>query len=165
MLENDGDRILIDCGKMCIRDSFHGDPHPGNILIYPPDKVMFVDFGAAGFISEGMRHKFQYILRAIINEETGEVAEGIIELGFAPENVDRQELVSDLGRIQDKYYHTPLDNIELSDILKEYVNVSYKHNIRLPREFLLLVKTLGTLEGIVSRLSLIHIYFRYPHNP
>lgn len=132
---------------------FHGDPHPGNILIYPPDKVMFVDFGAAGFISEGMRHKFQYILRAIINEETGEVAEGIIELGFAPENVDRQELVSDLGRIQDKYYHTPLDNIELSDILKEYVNVSYKHNIRLPREFLLLVKTLGTLEGIVSRLD------------
>lgn len=132
---------------------FHGDPHPGNIIIVPPEKIMFIDFGTAGHINEDLRNKFQFILKSIIGEQTENVAEGFIELGFAPENVNRKELTDDLNRIQNRYYHIPLDNIEIGEVLQEFIQISYKHNIHLPREFLLLVKTLGTLEGIVSRLD------------
>ena len=32
----------------CELPFFHGDPHPGNILILPGNKLMFIDFGACG---------------------------------------------------------------------------------------------------------------------
>ncbi len=132
---------------------FHGDPHPGNIIILPPEKIMFVDFGTAGYISEDLRNKFQFILKSIIGDRKEDVTRGFIELGFAPENVNKKELTDDLSRLQDRYYHIPLDNIEIGEVLQEFIQISYKHNIHLPREFLLLVKALGILEGIVSRLD------------
>ncbi len=132
---------------------FHADPHPGNIIIFPSQEIMFVDFGTAGYISESLRNKFQYILKSIMSEQTDNVAEGIIDLGFTPPEVDRRELASDLDRIQNKYYNIPLENIEINEVLQEFINISSKHSIRMPREFLLLVKTLGTLEGLIARLD------------
>ncbi len=132
---------------------FHADPHPGNIIIFPSQEIMFVDFGTAGYISESLRNKFQYILKSIMSEQTDNVAEGIIDLGFTPPEVDRRELASDLDRIQNKYYNIPLENIEINEVLHEFIDISSKHSIRMPREFLLLVKTLGTLEGLIARLD------------
>ncbi len=88
-----------------------------------------------------------------MSEQTDNVAEGIIDLGFTPPEVDRRELASDLDRIQNKYYNIPLENIEINEVLQEFINISSKHSIRMPREFLLLVKTLGTLEGLIARLD------------
>ena len=139
--------------QIFVHGFFHGDPHPGNIIVLPDGKIMFVDFGAAGYINEELKNKFRFLLRSIITNRNSDVVDGVIDLGFAPAGVNRSELAGDINRLQGKYYHTPLDNIDLNEVLQEFVNISLKHNIHLPREFLLMIKTLGTLEGIVSRLN------------
>ena len=147
---------------------FHGDPHPGNILVLSPEQIMFVDFGTAGYINDNLRAKFQFLLKSILSEQIEGVADGVIDLGFAPPDVNRKGLITDLERLQDKYYNIPLDNIDLGEILQEFVNVSSRHNIRMPSEFILLVKTLGTLEGIVSQLDpnykLINFLYQFGHD-
>jgi predicted unusual protein kinase regulating ubiquinone biosynthesis (AarF/ABC1/UbiB family) len=35
---------------------FHGDPHPGNILVQPDGRIVFVDFGACGVFSQRDRN-------------------------------------------------------------------------------------------------------------
>jgi len=35
---------------------FHGDPHPGNIVVQPDGKIVFVDFGACGVFSQRDRN-------------------------------------------------------------------------------------------------------------
>lgn len=35
---------------------FHGDPHPGNIMIQPGNKIVMIDFGACGVFSEKNRN-------------------------------------------------------------------------------------------------------------
>ncbi len=139
--------------QIFIHGFFHGDPHPGNIIVLPDGKIMFVDFGAAGYINEELKNKFRNLLRAVITNRSGDVVDGVIDLGFASADVDRNELASDINRLQGKYYNTPLDNIELTEVFQEFVTISQKHSIHLPREFLLMIKTLGTLEAIVSRLN------------
>ncbi len=132
---------------------FHGDPHPGNILIVSSTQIVFIDFGICGTLSENLREKFQDILKALVEQRTEEVADGIIELGFTSEYVNRQELVYDIQRIQDSYVRIPFEDLVISDILREFLDTTRKHGIRMPHEFLLLVKTLIAVEGLVTRLN------------
>ena len=42
--------------QLFVRGFFHGDPHPGNIIVLPDNTIAFVDFGIFGALSEYQRH-------------------------------------------------------------------------------------------------------------
>src|SRR5688500_20242686 len=49
---------------------FHADPSPGNMMILPPDRVAFLDFGAVGVVTE---RRARAILRLITGSSKGDV--------------------------------------------------------------------------------------------
>lgn len=132
---------------------FHGDPHPGNILVSPHDSITLVDFGTAGFIDDTFQEQLHFLLKFLIDQKAEEVTEVVIEMGFVPDNIDRRRLVNDISYLQEKYYQVPLEQIEAREVFPEFLRVVGKHKIRMPHEFLLLTKTIATVEGIISRLD------------
>lgn len=139
--------------QVFVHGFFHGDPHPGNIIVLPGEQVMFVDFGTAGIINEDLRDQFQSILRAILMRNADEIAEGIIDLGFSPVAINRRQLGNDLKRLQEKYYQVPLGKIEIRELMQDFIKIVSRHKVRLPHGFLLLIKSLATLESIISQLD------------
>src|SRR5690625_2488110 len=132
---------------------FHGDPHPGNIYILPMNRVVFLDFGMVGQLTEEMRYHFTSL---VINLQLGN-AKGIVKtfgkLGMMTNEIDRSSLLRDVEYLIAKYYDIPMKQIKLGAVIKEVFDIAYEHELQLPNEISILGKTIITIEKIISGLD------------
>ena len=59
---------------------FHGDPHPGNVLVQPHNRVVMVDFGACGVFSERERLQLAQMHYYQAREDVGGMVTCVIGL-------------------------------------------------------------------------------------
>ena len=58
--------------KMILEDGFfHADPHPGNFLYLPDNRIAFIDFGMVGRLSEKRRHQLALLLHYLADRDSG----------------------------------------------------------------------------------------------
>lgn len=139
--------------QILIDGFFLGDPHPGNLAALPGEKIVFMDFGMAGHLPEETKNKVGNLMMALISKNADAVMKAVLDLGVAPKSVDRKILRRDIDLLQRKYYEIPLSQIKLGEALNDIMGVAFRHRVRIPPEFALLVKSLLTLEGIVGELD------------
>lgn len=61
---------------------FHGDPHPGNVLITPEEKVAFIDFGIVGRIDKDTMEEIADLFLAVINRNIDKMVDKLLKLGM-----------------------------------------------------------------------------------
>ncbi|QAY67193.1 ABC1 kinase family protein [Paenibacillus protaetiae] len=132
---------------------FHGDPHPGNVLVLPCGELALLDFGMAGRLSEEMKMQFASFVIALRGQSTDGVIRAISKLGIIPEETDRSALRLDVDELREKYYDLPLQEISIGEAVGDLFRVSIKHDIRIPSDLTLLGKSLLTMEGVVEALD------------
>ncbi len=59
---------------------FHGDPHPGNILVQPGNRIVLVDFGACGVFAERERQQLAQMHYYHSKENVGGMVQCVINL-------------------------------------------------------------------------------------
>jgi predicted unusual protein kinase regulating ubiquinone biosynthesis (AarF/ABC1/UbiB family) len=66
---------------------FHGDPHPGNLLVLPGEAgafaLCFVDFGIVQEVPEGFRDHALALVRAVVARDAAGVSAALYALGIA----------------------------------------------------------------------------------
>ncbi len=140
--------------KQILHDGFfHGDPHPGNIMVLDNNRIALLDFGIIGIIDDEMKDKFGDMLIAQVNRNTEAVMRTFMNIGVTPPDINRRELRQDIERMRYKYYDRPLSKIKLGDTMKEFMDLAFKYRILLPTEFTLMGKTFMILEGQISRMA------------
>lgn len=139
--------------QVLIDGFFHADPHPGNILIQPDNKIVLLDFGMVGRLTAEMREQFGILLLALMSEDTKRIVSSLLDMGITPPEIDRGKLTSDVDLLMDKYYQQKLSKISLSDAIRDLFKVAQKHQIKLSPEYSTLGKTMLTLEGTISQLD------------
>ncbi len=132
---------------------FHADPHPGNLLILPPAQLGLIDFGMVGRVSDAMMTQFIVALLAAVNRQVDLLVDILAEVGEIGPDADIHELQRDLQILLDKYYGLPLKRIDLSTVFNEVADVVRRNDITLPRDFVLLVKSLGMTAATVLQLN------------
>lgn len=126
---------------------FHADPHPGNILILSGGVVGLLDFGMVGRINERMRESIEEMLLAIVNRDVPTLAAIIKRVGSVPPNLDEGNLVNDMADFVGQYATQSMDRLDVGNALNDMMSIVRNHQITLPNEAALLIKTLVTLEG------------------
>jgi len=53
----------------------------------------------------------------------------------------------------DKYIAMPWSEIKVVDLFYEVFNIAFVNEIKIPREFAMLAKTLGTAQGVLEKLA------------
>jgi len=139
--------------QILIDGFFHGDPHPGNLAALPGEKVVFMDFGMAGFLTDKTRIEVGNLLMALAGRDTRAVARSLSQLWVVPGDVDKNILQRDINFLLRKIYEVPLSRVSLAKTLSDIMGIAFKHHISVPAEFALLVKTLITMEGVAERLD------------
>ena len=140
--------------KQIMQDGFfHGDPHPGNLGVLKEEKLYFLDFGITGHLNDDQQRNVIILMRGILEQDTDLILKGVTRLGTVTDQADIQELKMELERLQEMYLSIPLKEINLGKVLQELLEISFKLQIRLPREFAVLAKTFLTLEGVISTLE------------
>ncbi|MCD8138246.1 MAG: AarF/UbiB family protein [Planctomycetaceae bacterium] len=132
---------------------FHGDPHPGNLLYGPDGVVSIIDFGQTGHISEEIRRTLAQILIALKDNDTDRIVELYGDIGeFAPD-ANIQGFRFDLANFIDRNYGMPADRIDFSLIAQESLNTARRNGLYLPRDFVLLLKSLMLVASLVQELA------------
>ncbi len=139
--------------KMILVDGFfHADPHPGNVLYLPGNRVGMLDFGMVGRLSDHRRQEIVDLLAGLSGrDEHGMMT---VLLGWTDDAVvDEERLADDLGRLVFDYEHLALKDIRIGQLLGDITAIMRDHAISLPADLALLFKALITLEGLGRRLD------------
>jgi ubiquinone biosynthesis protein len=135
---------------------FHADPHPGNIFIVgePPDNpvIVLLDLGLVGRLSPEMREKVVDLMVALVREDADSLTDCLLTIGRPRTRVDRSAFRAEVQRICDKYLHKPLKEIELAALIRDLIQGAIRFDIEIPSEFLMMGKSLMTIEGIGKEL-------------
>ncbi len=132
---------------------FHGDPHPGNLLVTPDGHLAFLDTGMVGRLDRKTRELLIELAAAIFDQDIDAILLHLQELGVVEEISDLPSLRRDIARLITKYYFLPRKELRLGELLQRVNYLLFEHNIRMAYEFGLLTKALFLAEGIALKIG------------
>ena len=141
--------------KMIFEDGFfHGDPHPGNLLVRGDGTIVVLDFGIAGTMSPEKQWYFISFLSALLNEDTGQMLRSLEGLGVVIPEENREPLMDDLFiLIQDLGIGQTISRFNFALFVTELTEVMRRYRIRVPMNLILLLKVLVMTFDIGIRLD------------
>jgi len=149
-LAHSGAEIVM---KMVLEDGFfHADPHPGNLFFLPGNRIAFVDFGMVGRLTEERRSELVHLLQGVVSRNTSQAVR--ILLKWAGDRQGSTEsLTTDVDGLIDQYHDVSLKDIDIAGFLNDLTTLLRDHQLNLPPDLTLLMKTLITLEGMGRQLD------------
>jgi len=131
---------------------FHGDPHPGNLLVLDGPKIALIDFGLVGKITKPMQETLVNLVLAVSLKDAGSVARLLYRLGEPTERTNLLEFRDDIEQIFSSYTPASLAELSAKHLLNDLMSLSIKYRIRIPKEYAVLCRAAVTTEGILRTL-------------
>jgi ubiquinone biosynthesis protein len=139
--------------KMIVLDGvFHADPHPGNVFYLPGNRIALIDFGMTGRLTEDRRGQLIQLLLGLVQHEPAQVADVLLDWAVDGE-VNEETLTAEIQAFVDQYLGVPLKQLRLGFMLSDLVGILRGHQLHLPPDLALFVKTFITLEGMGRELD------------
>jgi ubiquinone biosynthesis protein len=134
--------------KMILVDGFfHADPHPGNLLFLPGNRIAFIDFGMVGRLSPVRRRQMVDLLAGLVGHDEEAMLEVLLEWR-GDDSVDEARLAADLDEFAFDYADRSLKDLRIGPLLQRVSAILREHSIVLPSDLTLLFKALMTLDGL-----------------
>lgn len=131
---------------------FHADPHPGNVLFLPGNRIGMIDFGMVGMLTNPRRNQIVDLLHALIRKDE----QGLLQvlLDWSGESVtDEDRLAYDVAELLQSYDNLQLKDVKIGALLNDITAMMRDNDLVLPADLTLLFKTLITLEGLGQQLD------------
>jgi len=149
---------------------FHGDPHPGNLLVREDDgRLVLIDFGLCATVAQPDTESMTATIVHLMEGDVKGLLKDAVQLGFLPEDVDRSKLLPVLQNIfdeariqaekelveienpapgQSKYTAMASRRKKFSVISEDLNQVFFEFPFLVPDYFALITRALIVLEGI-----------------
>lgn len=144
--------------KMVIEDGFfHADPHAGNLFFLPGERIAFIDFGMVGRVTPERREQLLSLMLGLVQRDAEAVADVLLDWarahGDGEQALDEDGLRSDIDAFVDQYHGVPLARLSIGGMLADVTAILRSHQLALPADLALLIKTFITLEGLGRSLD------------
>jgi ubiquinone biosynthesis protein len=147
-------KIIAKIGARCYFEQifkygfFHGDPHPGNLLIKDNNILCFIDFGIMGHLDMDFVDNLAELFTYIVDYDLNGIINQLLYMEIINDTVDIKSLKYDLIDIIDQSYGADIK--DLGGFINEFStpDLMEKYKIELPKDFILLGKVLGFLEEL-----------------
>lgn len=132
---------------------FHGDPHAGNMFVYPDGSLALIDFGMVGTLSEEVADELATMLLAFTEGDLDALGSSLRTLSGTRPTGDDDELRRSLADLVSAYRDRPLAEIPIAEMIERLLGILRRHRLGLPHETALLFKVLVMAEGLGARLD------------
>jgi ubiquinone biosynthesis protein len=132
---------------------FHGDPHPGNLILTPEGDLALLDFGMVGYMSRGDIEALSGLFLAVIGQDAPAALRGLEGLGVRYDPEVRSALVQEMGEFLRKYSGLSVGEVTLGQALGELISLARRYRLSVPPVFPLLVKALVTAEALARAID------------
>ncbi|WP_141335572.1 AarF/ABC1/UbiB kinase family protein [Paenibacillus sp. tmac-D7] len=139
--------------QIFIKGFFHADPHPGNITVLRGEVIAFMDFGLVGRLTPKIKRQLAKLIIALMLQSSEGVIRALLGMGLVTPQVNMTDLRRDVDLLRDKYVGVPFGEMSLGEAVNDLLEVAYRHEVRIPADFVLLGKCLITVEGVVKQLD------------
>ena len=134
--------------KMILVDGFfHADPHPGNVLYLPGNRIALLDFGMVGRLSALRRNQMVDLLAGIVGQDDQAMLEVLLDW-TGEHGVDEARLAADVGELASDFADAELKDVRIGALLQRVAALLREHAILLPADLTLMFKALISLEGL-----------------
>ncbi len=148
-----GTKLVDNYMKQVMEDGFfHADPHPGNLCVQE-GKIVWMDMGMMGRLSERDRSLITDIVEAIAVGDTGRVQDAVMVLGEFRAEPDKKRLYHDLDNLMAEYFSASLGDIDVTKVMQSLMEIMKQNNMTLPHGLTMLARGLAQLEGILIDIS------------
>jgi ubiquinone biosynthesis protein len=131
-------------------ERFHGDPHPGNVLLLDDGTLGLIDFGATGRLDAYERSSVFQMLMAIRLGEPSLLYESLVAVGAIPPTREPDQIERRLSRFMTVHLGPGLPPAEA---LTELLRLTTELGFRLPPQTSTMFRALATLAGTLEQLS------------
>lgn len=137
--------------QIMIDGFFHADPHPGNMMIIENNVLCYIDTGMMGILDDDFREELAELILLLLSRNIDNIINQLIYMDILTPAQNTTELKADINDIMNKYYSADLKDMDggLQDLLK----VMIKHNIQLPREFVMIGRGMTLIEDTGIKLD------------
>lgn len=139
--------------KQALDDGFfHADPHPDNILI-SDDKIVFIDLGMMGTLSNKNKSLLKRCIGAIVVEDYQEVSRILVDMSTKNGEVDYLKLRNDIKSILTEFGDSNLENIKTSKFITDMFKMLQSNHLILDYDVTMLIRGIGIIEGVLEKLD------------
>jgi ubiquinone biosynthesis protein len=131
---------------------FHADPHPGNVIFMPGNRIGIIDFGMVGILTDARRNQIVDLLHAIIRKDEMGLLEVLMDWTRDAE-VDEAQLAYEVTELMLSYDDLQLKDVKVGALLNDITTLLRENALTLPADLTLLFKSLITLEGLGVQLD------------
>lgn len=131
---------------------FHADPHPGNIFVDRQGKLIFLDFGMMGKVSDRDKELLGDLFIAIELRDTERILQALKGLSRIDRIENEEGLLKEIDLLLNDYYSADLKDIQLTELLVKFRTIVLRYNLQIPADFFLLIKALSSMENNVRLL-------------
>ncbi len=133
---------------------FHGDLHPGNLLILRDGRIGLIDFGMVGRLTPPMRSSLADLLFHITTNHYEGVARTLYEISTHDGDINYAQWEADVTELMDRHFSsTSLAEVDFGQIVRDLIEGAVRHRAQIPPDYTMFFKALMTVEGIGKVVS------------
>jgi ubiquinone biosynthesis protein len=146
------------CNQIFRDGFFHADPHPANVFVLAGHRIGFVDFGATGRLSVGVR---QTLLKHVIHLYRGDFEQSvkaIVSLLVPTGDTDLRMLQRDLVLVFERFRYATSDERAnrrqlTRDLFVDTMSMARRNRVLVPQSMALYYKSILMLDAVLHELS------------
>ncbi|MDQ6644731.1 MAG: AarF/UbiB family protein, partial [Chloroflexota bacterium] len=140
--------------KMFISDGFfHADMHPGNIFFTESGKIVLIDFGMYGELSDEHRDRFILYWYAGLQRQTKRAFYHLIKQTSRLKHADERAYYREFKKLAENFYNSTIAERSLTQTYLSIIMSGAKFGFVFPSDLLLQAKALTTAEALAFTLT------------
>jgi ubiquinone biosynthesis protein len=139
--------------QVFVHGFFHGDPHPGNMVILDGNIICFFDFGMMGRLDVQSRELFADLLISVVKRKESQTVDILLKLTHGHRLIDRPLLEREVASLIDQHLFESMKELHWGQMLYSVLELTSRHDLRIPAQFFMLIKAVSQVEDLGRRLD------------
>ena len=132
---------------------FHGDLHPGNVLVMPGGVIGLLDFGMTGSLTREMKDNLVALIFAVERGDFRTCTRVFFDIAIKEGRVDYQAFERDtIDVMQRNWVGVSVADMQIGRFLADVTRGAVRHRVRAPENYTMFFKALLTTEGLAKSL-------------
>lgn len=137
--------------QLFIDGFFHGDPHPGNIMILEDNVICYLDLGMMGVFDEEFKKNLSELMVLFVDQDIEGLINQLMYMDILDYDIDTRTLKRDLNDLFGRYFGVELNRF--NGVLEELLSLMQDYGVILPNEFVTMARGLSMIEAIAQNLD------------
>lgn len=132
---------------------FHADPHSGNIFILPNHIIGMLDFGQVGAVDQQSKEDFVDLIDSVVHQNPFKATRQLLKITYWNKKPDTRRLEKEVADFIGNHLSKTLKHLDIGQLISDLLRIVSRFELRIPPDIFLMMKALGTIEGIARKLD------------